>query len=110
MWQVPWQVPHADYFAPNAEPRTDVLLLAAVLTGHPCCGRCPKLMVLPLKTELRTNVALLVGSGLVGADLGRVISLAPKALGTRSSALTQRLSYVREELGGTMQARLGRRV
>ena len=72
-------------------------------------GRCPKLLMLPLNTQLRTNVALLVGSGLVGADLGRVISLAPKALSTRLSVLTQRLAYVREELGGTMQARRGER-
>ena len=84
-----------------------MLLPATALTVQPYCDRCPKLMLLPLNTELRTNVALLVGSGLVGADLGRVISLAPKALSTRSSVLTQRLSCVREELGASMQARPG---
>lgn len=84
-----------------------MLLLAALLTGRPMRGRCPKLLMLPLNTQLRTTVALLVGSGLVGADLGRVISLAPKALSTRLGVLTQRLSYVRGELGGTMQARHG---
>ena len=73
----------------------------------PLRGRCPKLLMLPLNTQLRTNVALLVGSGLVGADLGRVIALAPKALSTRLGVLTQRLAYVREALGGTMQARSG---
>ena len=84
--------------------------MTASLTGPPSRARCPKLMMLPLKAELRTNVALLVGSGLVGADLGRVISLAPSALSTRSSVLMQRLSFVREELGGSMQARPRRRV
>lgn len=87
----------------------EVLLLTFLLTGHPMRDRCPKLLMLPLNTQLRTNVALLVGSGLVGADLGRVISLAPKALSTRLSVLTQRLSYVREQLGGTMQARHAQR-
>ena len=86
-----------------------LLLVTAYLSGHPMRDRCPKLLMLPLNTQLRTNVALLVGSGLVGADLGRVISLAPKAISTRLSVLTQRLAYVREELGGTMQARRGDR-
>ena len=102
-------ITHATLFGTRCRPAQRCCWCWQHLTGHPMRGRCPKLLMLPLNTQLRTNVALLVGSGLVGADLGRVISLAPKALSTRLSVLTQRLAYVREQLGGTMQARHGER-
>ncbi len=72
---------------------------------RPRRARCPKLLRLPLNKELRTNVALLVGSGLVGADLGRVVAVAPGALGRSPRALQHNLDLVRQTLGGSMQAR-----
>ena len=69
-------------------------------------ARCPKLLVLPLDAELRTNVALLVGHGLVGADLGRVIKLAPTVLSLSPKEITERLDAVRFLLGASIQARL----
>ena len=68
--------------------------------------RCPKLLVLPLDAELRTNVALLVGHGLAGADLGRVIKLAPTVLSLSPKEITERLNAVRFLLGASIQARL----
>jgi hypothetical protein len=65
-------------------------------------------LTLPLNKELRTNVALLVGSGLVGADLGRVVAVAPGALGRSPRALQHNLDLVRQTLGGSVQARARR--